>query len=241
MARSSRLFRLAEGLRTCETTTLARLSDELGVSVRTIRRDLSALREAGQAITSEPGRGGGIRLEDRHGLASVQLAVDEAVWAWLGMKLAERAGSLPWSRAAAGASRKLLASLPLTRRRRLLEFGKRIILGPAPTPSMLGSFQRVPSASLPLIERAFTERLTLSLHYESSRGTSMKRRVEPHGLLVQAPLWYLLTFDLERQAPRMFRVDRIRSAELVAQAPFTPRPEVAAALLPPGFDWRPLV
>lgn len=34
----------------------------------------------------------------------------------------------------------------------------------------------------------------------------------PHGLMVQAPLWYLLAFDDLRKAARLFRLDRIESA-----------------------------
>lgn len=241
MTRAARLFRLAEALRACESTSIARLADELGVSGRTVRRDLAVLRETGQAISSEPGRGGGVRLEARQGLSSVQLTVDEAVWSWLGNRLAERSGRLPWSRAAASASRKLLASLPLTRRRQLLDFGRRIILGPAPTAAMFASLAPVSPSVLPLIERAFTERLAISFAYRSPSGRRSQRRVQPHGLLVQAPLWYLLAFDLDRRAARMFRVDRLHDLGLLDDAPFLPRREVIAELLPAGFDWRTLV
>lgn len=241
VSRSSRLFKLAELLRACESTSIDRLAGELGVSGRTVRRDLSALREAGHAITSEPGRGGGVRLEQRTGLASVQLSIDEAAWTWLGGALAERLGSLPFSRSARSAARKLLASLPITRRRQLLDFGRRIVLGPPPTAAMAQSAQPFSPAALPLIERAFTERLGLSFDYQSARGTVTARRAQAHGLLVQAPLWYLLGFDLDRQAARMFRIDRLRQPTLLDGAPFSPRPELLGELLPNASSWPRLV
>lgn len=73
-------------------------------------------------------------------------------------------------------------------------------------------------------ERAFTAELALSFHYVDREGERSRRRVEPHGLLVNPPIWYVLAHDLERDAPRMFRVDRISRPKVLEDVPFTPRP-----------------
>ena len=63
MSRADRLMDLADLLRGRDETTVAGLAGELGVTPRTLYRDLAALRDRGLPITGEPGRGGGIRLE----------------------------------------------------------------------------------------------------------------------------------------------------------------------------------
>jgi predicted DNA-binding transcriptional regulator YafY len=67
------------------------------------------------------------------------------------------------------------------------------------------------------------------------------RRIEPHGLLVQSPVWYILARDVEKQAPRMFRMDRIAAPRLLSDVTFHPDAAVARALLEPGFAWQPLL
>jgi predicted DNA-binding transcriptional regulator YafY len=63
----------------------------------------------------------------------------------------------------------------------------------------------------------------LAFDYRDRHGRASERRVEPHGLLAQPPAWYLLAFDLDRDAPRMFRLDRIGSTQLPRER-FAPRP-----------------
>ncbi|MCL9794563.1 HTH domain-containing protein, partial [Frankia sp. AgKG'84/4] len=62
--RSSRLTALLLHLQAVRRSTAARLATELEVSVRTVRRDLAALQDAGVPLWTEPGRGGGVRLLD---------------------------------------------------------------------------------------------------------------------------------------------------------------------------------
>ena len=57
-------------------------------------------------------------------------------------------------------------------------------------------------------------------------GKTSTRDVNPHGLLVQVPLWYLIAYDLDKDAPRTFRLDRISGAvayETLRFEPLDPR------------------
>ncbi len=56
------------------------------------------------------------------------------------------------------------------------------------------------------------------------------RRIEPHGLLVKAPVWYVLARDVEKQAPRMFRMDRVSRPRLLESRRFLPSASVVDAL-----------
>ena len=93
-------------------TTVADLAEELGVSRRTLLRDLGALRERGMAITGETGPGGGVRLEGDRGVTAVHLSIAEVVAMWLAARLSQEASDLPWGEAASSGLAKLLGSLP---------------------------------------------------------------------------------------------------------------------------------
>jgi len=62
-SRVIRLDALKALLADSDATTAGDLASELGVSVRTVQRDLASLRELGMPIEADRGRGGGIRLE----------------------------------------------------------------------------------------------------------------------------------------------------------------------------------
>ena len=76
---------------------------------------------------------------------------------------------------------------------------------------------------LDAFEAAFAARRSLAFGYVDRRGVVSQRHVEPHGLLIQPPVWYLLAHDLDREAPRMFRLDRVQRPALGSCA-FRPRP-----------------
>ena len=131
MGRAERLLDLAELLRASEGTTVLALATELGVSERTLLRDLATLRERGMPITGEPGPGGGVRLESDRGVTAVHLSLAEAASIWLAARLSREASDLPWGEAARSALAKLLGSLPRHKARELRALCRRVYVGPA--------------------------------------------------------------------------------------------------------------
>jgi predicted DNA-binding transcriptional regulator YafY len=232
---------LAERLRVAEATTADRLAAELGVSTRTIRRDLATLRERGSLITGEPGPGGGLRLERDRGLSAVHLSLAEIVTLWLSARLSQAASTLPWSGAADRALAKILSSLPRTRARELRAMCRRVIVGQPPTGKMLESAGTSPPELLRLFEESFTAGVGLGFAYVDRNGQASTRRVEAHGLLVQSPIWYVLGRDGDKREPRMFRMDRISRPRLLTEIGFRPRPEVIEELLTPECVGRSLL
>jgi predicted DNA-binding transcriptional regulator YafY len=71
-------------------------------------------------------------------------------------------------------------------------------------------------------EEAFSRRLGLGFQYVDSEGRPTSRRIEPHGLLVQTPVWYVLARDVDKGQPRMFRMDRILRPRLLHHVTFAP-------------------
>jgi predicted DNA-binding transcriptional regulator YafY len=74
--------------------------------------------------------------------------------------------------------------------------------------------------------QAIAEHRMLELeYYKENEDEFSARRVEPYGLLNSKEGWYVHAFDLDRDAPRSFRLDRIKSVT-VADETFEPRPGV---------------
>ncbi|HKP88476.1 MAG TPA: WYL domain-containing protein [Thermoleophilaceae bacterium] len=77
-----------------------------------------------------------------------------------------------------------------------------------------------------VVSRAIAESQLLDLeYYKENEDEFTKRRVEPYQLLNGQEGWYLHAFDPERDAPRSFRLDRIRTATMTGDE-FEPRPGI---------------
>jgi proteasome accessory factor C len=77
-----------------------------------------------------------------------------------------------------------------------------------------------------LVSQAVAERRLLQIdYYKENEDEFVGRRIEPYQLLNGREGWYVHCFDAERDAPRSFRLDRIRSAELLDET-FEPRPGI---------------
>jgi predicted DNA-binding transcriptional regulator YafY len=230
---------LAELLRGRDATAVGDLAAELGVSRRTLLRDLATLRDRGMPIRGEAGPGGGVRLDGDRGLSAVHLSLEEVVAIWLAARLSRAASDLPWGAAAATAMAKLLGSLPSPKARELRSLCNRVVVGSPASATIRAGAGAAPPELLRLFEQAFSSGRALGFDYTDRESRQTQRRAEPHGLLVQAPVWYVLAFDLEKKEPRTFRMDRISRPRLLADE-FHPSVDVIRPLLPEELDWRPL-
>src|SRR6185503_7805247 len=79
MRRQERLFAIAEYLRGRRSgVTAESLAERFGVTVRTIYRDLDALRDASLPLRADRGRGGGYALDRAYTLPPVNFTAREA-------------------------------------------------------------------------------------------------------------------------------------------------------------------
>ncbi len=203
---------------------VADLADQLVVSRRTVLRDLASLRARGFNISGHGGPGGGVQLDPNSVLLSSQLAAEEVVALVISVAVMRAA---PWIPFAAGAERaltKIEGALPADRVRELRRFMRRILVGDPVAADAGLPASVVDPAFLPAFEQAFTASRVLRFDYVDREGRRSRRRVEPHGLLVRAPLWYIIAWDLNKDAARIFRMDRVRRPVVQADANFLPRP-----------------
>jgi predicted DNA-binding transcriptional regulator YafY len=219
----------------------AQLARELNISSRTVLRDLATLRDRGTPIASQAGPGGGVRLERVRGVTDVQFSVTEIVGIWLAARLSREASDLPWGEAASGALGKLLASLPPAKARDLRTLCRRVIIGPPASARIRTGAGGPPPELLRIFEEAFSHGRGLTFQYLDRDGAESRRTIEPHGLLVQTPVWYILSRDVEKAEPRTFRMDRISKPRIVPTLAFQPDVDVIRVQVPQRSDWRPLV
>lgn len=201
------------------------------MSLRTLYRDIGALRERHVPVEAEPGPGGGVRIDARRATTQVRFREPEVVALWLSAELAKRAGAaLPWGRAADAGLDRIFAALPEVRRRELRVLLRRVVVAEWAPDSVRAGAGAPPPELVSVFEEAFTSRLGLAFDYVDRHGAPSRRRVEPHGLLVYPPVWYVLAFDVDKQEPRMFRMDRVARPRVARDLAFVPRQEVVEAM-----------
>ena len=204
---------LAEG----DAATVAELAAEIGVSTRTLMRDLDALRDDGLLIETDRGRGGGVRLARGHAVGRVQFTAPEAATLLLGLALAEQMQS-PFGQAHGRAARqKLAAVFARPERERISALRRRILVGAPASAKVLLSYRAGACRDADKIGRAFADQLMLEIAYADEARVQTERVVEPHFLYLNAPAWYLLAWDHLRGAVRVFRFDRIVTAKSLAR------------------------
>ena len=222
MKRVERVFALLDYLRAHEVTPVALVARDLSVSRRTILRDLATLRDRGWPIRAESGPGGGVLLDRDRGLTAVHLTGDEIASLWLASQLSKREGPLPWGRAARSALDKAFASLPPRRARGLRQLIQRVVVGRPASARVREELGSAPADLVDAFERAFAGSLCLSFEYTDRHARQTRRVVEPHGLLLEPPAWYVLARDAASGEARIFRMDRVRQARVLADRPFQP-------------------
>jgi predicted DNA-binding transcriptional regulator YafY len=220
MVRAERLMELVDLMRGRDATTVEALARELAVSPRTVLRDLATLRDRGMPIRGEAGPGGGVRLLRDRGSAAVHFSLLEVAGMWLAARLSREASNLPWGEAATSALAKLLASLPPAKVRDLRTLCRRVIVGPPASSTTRGGAGAAPPELLRVFEDAFSNGHGLAFQYMDRAGAETRRTIEPHGLLVQPPVWYILSRDVDKGAPRTFRMDRISRPRIVHSMAF---------------------
>jgi predicted DNA-binding transcriptional regulator YafY len=214
---SARLLRLLARLQVPGDHTGPHLAAELGVSVRTLRKDVATLRELGYPVAASPGVAGGYRLGSGSRLPPLLLDDDEAMAVALGLILAASHGLSDAADSSMRAFGKVVALLPSRLKPRLESLAGATLTTPLGTPS-------VATDSLPPIAAAIHERQLLRFTYNDASGNETHREVEPYRLVLRGARWYLLGWDLRQVDWRTFRVDRLR-VKVPNGRRFQPRPD----------------
>ncbi|MFI2367537.1 helix-turn-helix transcriptional regulator [Streptomyces sp. NPDC018833] len=214
-SRVLRLDKLKALLAERDSTTVADLAEELGVSARTLHRDLALLREMGVPVEGDRGTGGGLRLEPGWSLGRVHLNESEALGLLLSLTIAEKVGSPLLLDDLRSITRKVAAAFAPTQARRILALRRRILIGQAASLQVVACYTPPQPATTKALLDAFVRRRTALVRYEDRHGALTTREIELQFLYYSLPVWYAVAWDLLRDDIRSFRIDRIRDVRLL--------------------------
>ncbi|MBG6089680.1 helix-turn-helix transcriptional regulator [Actinomadura viridis] len=202
---SGRLLRLLSLLQTRRDWPGPELAGRLGVTVRTVRRDVERLRLLGYPVHAELGAAGGYRLEAGTAMPPLLLDDEEAVAIALGLRGAAAGGGIEGiEETSVRALAKLEQVLPDRLRRRVNALHTAMAPISAP-PAGTG----VAPGTLTVIATACRDRERLRFAYRDKDEAVTRRLVEPYGLVSAGRRWYLVAWDVGRGDWRTFRVDRL--------------------------------
>ena len=212
MARSDRLLQLMQCLRTLPPPVQAhRLAEELGVSLRTVYRDIESLRRAGALIDGAVGLG--YTLQEDPALPPMMFSRDEMEALVLGLREVREVGDPVLAAAASNALSKLRASLPARMRS---EFQHAVLYAKR--------FVKRPEIAIDIaaLRHAAREEYAVEIAYRDQHGKDTERSVLPLAIVYMDQTLVLLAWCNLRIDYRVFRIDRIRELTVSGDS-FRPR------------------
>jgi predicted DNA-binding transcriptional regulator YafY len=213
---SSRTLRLLSLLQTHRYWPGTELADRLGVSARTLRRDVDRLRELGYPVEAQRGAAGGYQLAAGAALPPLVLDDDEAVALAVGLLAAAQSPVEGTAESSVRALAKVVQVMPKRLRRRVDSL--RTAIQPM---AWAGPSAAVDPDVLTSAAQACRDTVRLCFDYVAADGQRSERRVDPHRLVPVGRRWYLVAYDVDRQDWRSFRLDRM--ARPTPGQPFAPR------------------
>ncbi|HUF99022.1 MAG TPA: YafY family protein [Ilumatobacter sp.] len=196
----------------------AELADRLGVSERTVRRDVDRLRQLGYPVDAVPGVDGGYQLAAGAHLPPLLFDDDEAVALAVGLRTAAGSAIDGVEETAVRVMAKLERMLPDRVRRRVEAVHANVSVA-----RWSPSVEPVAASTMVAVAQACRDREEVRFEYHSREGNETSRLVQPHQLVAFGRRWYLVAWDVRRDDWRTFRLDRMGAPSL-AGARFPERP-----------------
>ncbi|WP_405149548.1 YafY family transcriptional regulator [Sphaerisporangium sp. NBC_01403] len=207
----TRVLTLLELLQARPGLTGAELARRLEVDERTVRRYALRLAELGVPVQAERGRHGGYRLLPGYKLPPLMLTEDEAAAVVLGLLAGRRTGLAVGESATESALAKIQRVLPTELRERV-----EAVTDTLGHTSRAAETPRPAADTLLTLAAAARRRRRVRLRYRSWRGEETDRELDPYGLVFHSGRWYVTGMDRLRRQMRTFRLDRVASAETLA-------------------------
>ena len=191
--------------------TAKRLAEETGVSLRSLYRDIDSLRAAGARIEGE--RGYGYRLVEDFALPPQTLTRSEIEALVLGLAEVRGMGDPALASAAVSALAKIAATLPDEAEQQAMHAVSHVFR-PQVRPPLAIDLEK-------LREAAWRER-AVALRYTDQSGAETERVIWPLAIVYTERTLSVLAWCCLRQDFRIFRGDRMASAEVTSES-FRPR------------------
>ncbi|PUA80330.1 helix-turn-helix transcriptional regulator [Nocardioides currus] len=179
------------------------LAERLGVTTRSIRRDVERLRGLGYPVLATQGLGGGYQLGRGKDLPPLLLDDSEAVAIAVSLRLAAGGTVTGASEAALSTLAKLDQVMPPRLRSEVKAIHDA-------TETLSSNSDLVDGDALLTLAKACRDLLRVRFGYDARDGVATERWVEPVRLVATGRRWYLMAWDVDREDWRTFRLDRMR-------------------------------
>jgi len=200
---TERVLRLLALLQRRLSWTAAELAAELGVTDRSVRRDVERLRALGYPVQATAGVGGGYQLGAGARLPPLLLDDEEATATAVSLRLASGGTVAGAAEAALRALAKLDQVMPPRLRAEV-----RAVHGA--TETLVGPGAEIDAELLVTLARACRDTVRVRFRYIGRSGDEAERTVEPVRMVATRYRWYLMAWDIVRDDWRTFRLDRMR-------------------------------
>ncbi|MCV7130099.1 helix-turn-helix transcriptional regulator [Mycolicibacterium vanbaalenii] len=198
------------------------LAGRLGVTTRSVRRDVDRLRELGYPVHASTGHGGGYQLGAGAALPPLLIDPEEAVAMAVCLRVAAGGSVAGVGESALRALSKLDQVMPARLRSQVAAVHDATVTLGAATDTP------VEPDVLMTLARASRDHEHVTADYVDIRGNVTQRRLEPYHLVTTGRRWYLMCFDRDRVDWRSLRLDRMSQVRAVGST-FTPRDAPDAA------------
>ncbi|HEX4202943.1 MAG TPA: WYL domain-containing protein, partial [Ktedonobacteraceae bacterium] len=206
--------------------TAGEIAHRFEVSRRTILRDIQALCEMGIPIAADLGPSGGYSLPPDYSLPPLALTLHEALLLRLALQGLSQLSETPFKRARESLLDKVKTLLPRRGSETLDQLTQTLSLDvpsrPYPTPFLDH-----------LLESARAKQW-VAVTYRSENGVSQQTLLPMH-IRTDAGLWYCEAYSYEREATRVYRIDRFLDVKAASPPPQLEHPASTVVHFHPSF------
>jgi len=210
--RADRLLSIVLLLQKHQQLTAKTLSERLGVTERTIYRDINALSLAGVPVYTQTGPDGGCFLDENYRM-SLSWFTGEELQTLLYTGSASVLSDLGMQSIADDAILKLLSMLPNQFQKQAHHMQQRLYLDPSSWYQDSENYKM-----LPILKDAVWNDLVITSDYESWDGSRRKIRLYPYSLVYKSGRWYLVALDTANNEMRTYRANRLLNPMTTTEA-----------------------
>ena len=211
-SRSGRLLSIVLLLQVRGAASAREIAEHLGISVRSVYRDIGVLSGLGVPVYAETGRAGGYRLVNGYRTTLTGLTAQESLALFL-IGLPAPAASLGLTDPSRAAEAKLLAALSPAHRELAGRLRDRFLLD---MPPWYQEAEALPA--LPALASAVLGARRVQVRYRRwDEPRLVSRILEPYGLVVKNGVWYLVAAPAEREGWRTYRVSNVLDLRILGE------------------------
>lgn len=194
-------------LQTKKIITATTISERFDISLRTVYRDISTLKNAGIPIIGDPGIG--YSVMDGYRIPPIMFNEGEATALLTAEKFIGKITDQDTQAYYSSAMMKIKAILRSSEKQSLEVLDNSIVI------SDKNSWKN--KTHLQEVFKSIPSKNILAIQYQKADGTTSERRLEPIGCYHQSNNWYLVAFCQLKKAYRTFKLNRIVKLQVLEQ------------------------